>query len=132
MHITWKGRKKRIGIRRIIGVVSILVMLLGIFACCKETDPGEYQYKFTVLLGILAMIWFILSLLNKILMIAKIHSKKLIFLSLACFVLFCFGAVIFTTQITPQQRPVIYEFFMILWIFGWPVIDLFDLRFYVL
>ncbi len=132
MWTTWKGRRRRIDVRRITGIVSILIMFLGIFASYQKTDPGEYQYKFTVLLSILVIIWFISSLLNKILMIVNIRSRKLIFLSLACFVLFCSGAIIFGTRITPYQRPVIYEFFMGLWIIGWPIIDALDLRFYLL
>lgn len=122
MDSTLTNKKRKI--RKIVGVISITVMILGVFALKQRTDPGEYHYKLLGLLTALEVVWLVFSLTNKIIMVMGNSSLSLSILSLVFFAVFVFSVFLMGKQVTPYQRPLPYELLCGLWILGWPFVDL--------
>lgn len=123
------GKKARN--RRILGIVSIIIMIVGIFAIKQRTDPGEYQYKFEILTNIV-YIWFAFSLTNKLLMIFNRYCNKIVIISLFLYIATIVVIGIVGTKITSYQIPIIYELFTTTWLIAWPLIDASDLCYHFL
>ncbi len=125
-----KLTKKERLIRVIIGVGAILIMILGVFALGQETDPGEYQFNHEIIFWIslpLTIAWFLFSFANKIIMVIGKSFPLISWLSVILFAGLVFSAFLSVSIITPYQRPWPYELLCILWIFGWPVVDVWDI-----
>lgn len=123
------GKKARN--RRILGIISIIIMIIGVFAINHRKDPREYQYKFEILTNIV-YVWFAFSLANKLLMIFNRYCNKIVIVSLFLYIATIVVIGIVGTKITSYQIPVIYELFTTTWLTVWPLIDVCDLCYHFL
>lgn len=118
--------------RRIVGGVFLLI---GFFSAWITEMPFEFSILFLIpktwieFGNILFTFWFIFSGLTKVSMIINWRKKRVNIISIILFVLtFIISLIVCPNNSEPSTGFVFYQsFFLIIWIFGWIIIDIFDL-----
>ena len=118
--------------RRIVGGVFLLI---GFFSAWITEMPFEFSILFLIpktwieFGNILFTFWFIFSGLTKVSMIINWRKKRVNIISIILFVLtFIISLIVCPNDSELSTGFVFYQsFFLIIWIFGWIIIDIFDL-----